>query len=314
MWKIEDMEKEIRDNLGWHYTCMDSFLKILNGIEGDNFIFQASSLFSMNDTSEFMYGSKKVMEILPQIENELDVEGDFKLSCLYGDCNDYPGSYLLENQINLMNTSFQHPFVVSYSKAMDSLPQWGMYGDNGYGISLGFDVRYYYIKKKDNEGGLIYDFTRIDFDIPHSVDVLYTDTITPKDIVYYYIKYFYNLYLNRIKEKKEILPKEKIQIEELGKILFFSASFIKHHSYEYERESRIISMWKNYSDIHFKARDKGTLVPYIEIGIPVSSLREIMVGPCCKYSSIKPCIELLLHQKGFGEEVVITQSKVPFRS
>lgn len=308
------MEKEIRDNLGWHYTCMDSFLKILNGIEGDNFIFQASSLFSMNDTSEFMYGSKKVMEILPQIENELDVEGDFKLSCLYGDCNDYPGNYLIENQINLMNSSFQHPFVVSYSKAMDSLPQWGMYGDNGYGISLGFDVRCYYIKKKDNEGGLIYDFTRIDFDIPHSVDVLYTDTITPKDIVYYYIKYFYGLYLERIKNNNESSRMKNIQIEELGKILFFSAPFVKHHSYKYEQESRLINMWNNYSDIHFKTRNNGMIVPYIEVKIHKSSLREIMVGPCCNYSSIKSCLELLLHQKGFGKEVVITQSKVPFRS
>ena len=101
------MEKAIRDNLGWHYTCMDSFLKMMNGIEGDSFIFHASSIFAMNDTSEFMYGSKKVMEILPQIENELYVEGDSKLSSLYGDSNDYPGNYLLENQINLMNSSFQ---------------------------------------------------------------------------------------------------------------------------------------------------------------------------------------------------------------
>lgn len=211
---------------------MDSFLKMMNGIEGDSFIFHASSIFAMNDTSEFMYGSKKVMEILPQIENELYVEGDSKLSSLYGDSNDYPGNYLLENQINLMNSSFQHPFVVSFSKAMDSLPQWGMYGDNGYGISLGFDVRNYYIKKKDNEGGLLYDFTHIDYDIPHSVDVLYINTISPKDIVYYYIKYFYGLYLERIKNNNESSRMKNIQIEELGIILFFSASFVKHHSYK----------------------------------------------------------------------------------
>lgn len=308
------MEKEIRDNLGWHYTTIDYFLKMLDVVKDGNFQFHASSVFSMNDPSEFMYGSKKVMDFFPLLEDELKVEDEYKLSKLYGDCNDYPGSYLLENQINLMNTSFQHPFSISYSKAIDSLPQWGMYGDNGHGISLGFDVRMYYIEKKTSEG-LVHDYTHIDLSRPYSIDVLYNEKITNKDIVYYYIKYFYNLYLKRVKEKKEILPKEKIQIEELGKILFFSASFIKHHSYEYERESRIISMWKNYSDIHFKARDKGTLVPYIEIGIPVSSLREIMVGPCCKYSSIKPCIELLLHQKGFKKNAVeITQSNVPYRS
>lgn len=30
--------------------------------------------------------------------------------------------------------------IISFSSAIDSLPMWGMYGKNGYGLALGFDT------------------------------------------------------------------------------------------------------------------------------------------------------------------------------
>ena len=78
------MDNQIKEKLGYHYTSIETLKSLLDGICDESIIFHASSVFYMNDPTEMKYGFNKMMDILPDIENELSVEEDiYKLSKLW---------------------------------------------------------------------------------------------------------------------------------------------------------------------------------------------------------------------------------------
>ena len=55
----------------YHYTSLDTFLKLLDGIKYGYFRFWASDIFTMNDPTEFYHGFEKLWKLLPEIEDNL---------------------------------------------------------------------------------------------------------------------------------------------------------------------------------------------------------------------------------------------------
>lgn len=307
-----NMEKQVRDNLGYHYTSIDSFMSIFDGIEDGKFRFHANSIFSLNDPTEMEYGYREICKLLPEIEKELSIsDAKYKLSGIWSIDPQLSLDEWMNRHLKMMKNNFQHSCVISYSRHRDNLQLWGMYGDNGKGVALGLDVRNYYIERYSTDGQITHDWTHMDPDVPHAVDVEY-DTISPMSIPYLYTKWEYSQYWKSV---QHIIEKDKIideQIKTLTQMMMIVAPFVKHGVYSYEKESRIIQVHKTLSDIKFKKNARGSITPYIEVEIPTSCLKEIIVGPCCDFDLMKKCIEIMLLQKGI-EGVEISRSSVPYR-
>ncbi len=307
------MEKQVRDNLGYHYTSIDSFMSIFDGIEDGKFKFHASSIFSLNDPTEMEYGYREICKLLPEIEKELSISDvRYKLSGMWSIDPQLSLNEWINRHLKMMRCNFQHSCVISYSRNRDNLQLWGMYGNNGKGVALGLDVRNYYIERISSDGQKIYDWTHMELGFPHAVDVEYS-TISSRSIPYLYTKMEYSRYwqsIQHITEKDKIIDE---QINALTQMMIIVAPFVKHSVYGYEKESRIIQVHKKILDIKFKKNARESITPYIEVEIPTSCLKEVIVGPCCDFDLMKKCIEIMLLQKGI-KDVEIVPSSVPYRS
>jgi hypothetical protein len=306
------MEEQVLKNLGYHYTSVDSFMKMLDGVENGVFRFQASSIFSLNDPTEMIYGYKEIAKLIPQFEEELSIKDvRYKLSGIWGIDPQLSLEQWIKIHIKKMKENFHHSCIISYSRNRDNLQLWGIYGNNGKGVALGLDLRIYSIEKTPQNGVRMLDSTHIEFDIPHALDVEY-DVIPPMSLPYCLVKAECLRYWKSVQgvtDKDKIIDK---QIDALTQMMILAAPFVKHRVYEFEKESRIIQVHKNVDDIKFKPNVRGGLTPYIEVEIPTSYLKEVIIGPCCDFDLIKKCIEIRLSQKGIGD-VEITPSEVPYR-
>lgn len=306
------MEEQVRKNLGYHYTSVDAFMKMLDGIEYGKFKFHAGSIVSLNDPTEMEYGYGEVMKVLPQIEQELSIDDvNYKLSQLWNQDLTYSCEEWHKVHFNTMKEYSQYPYVISCSRNRDYLQLWNMYGNNGKGIALGLDLRIYYTERSSQDGLRILDFTHLDFDSPHALDVEY-GTMSLRGQLYLMVKGEYSRYLKIVQgtmDREEIARK---QLKTLSQMMILVAPFVKHNAYEGERESRIIGVSQELTNIKFKQNAKGGLTPYIEVGIPTTYLKEVVVGPCCDYDEIKKCIEIRFIQQGISEVEVI-RSAIPYR-
>lgn len=83
----------------------------------------------------------------------------------------------------------------------------------------------------------------------------------------------------------------------------------KHSAYEYEQEVRCFLT----SSQPIKYRLKNNLiVPYIELYLPKSALKEIWIGPTNDMEWATKSLRTYLDHMGFNE-VEIKQSKIPYR-
>ena len=283
----------------------------MDNVDNEHLRFHASGIFSLNDPTEFIYGYSILMKYLPKIEKELSVKESHQLSKLWDKDKSLTHEEWNTIHLNMIEKRLLYPFIISFSKNRESLPMWRMYGDNGRGIALGFDLRMYVIKKKKQNGIQLLDFTHIDLEKAYSVDVEYGDI---SQIKYPYIiaKYRYKEYLKDIERatNPELIAKK--QIDAIATIMLSAAPYIKHNAYADEMESRLISYCGNINDVKYKCNRSGKITPYIEITIPKKDLKEVIIGPCNDYNSIKDSVNIIMLQKEF-KEFEITQSHIPYR-
>lgn len=296
----------MESKLGYHYTSVDILFKILEGISDDEFTLHASSVFAMNDPSEFEYGLNHILNIvLPRLEVELQVENpNYQLSKLLDKDYVYNREAIKMELLKRISKSNDLPFVISYSKKRDYLSQWKSYGDDGKGIALGLDVHTFYIKKEDDKGKIILDTTPYSY---HAINVAY-GSLTKNHLAYIYIKDVYNRYLRDL--GKNVNNKDLIerQLDAFYSIIINAAPFIKHKAYKDERESRIVIYKQRHQQMLFK-RSRFGFVPYIEVKMPIHYLKEIIFGPCCKDKNV---IEMQLAQLNLFE-IETSPSSIPYR-
>ena len=289
----------------YHYTSLETFFKLLDGIKDDSFIFYASRISELNDKYELVYGFEKFWRLLPSIEKELHIDkNEYKLSNLSnnGKFDDLP--QIIYNSL----TNTRHiPFVISFSNAKDSLPMWNMYANNGYGVALGLKIQFHISK----DHSLISDLTKYDPSKPCSVRVSY-GRFTKNSIIYNYVKILYYMYYERVnglKDEKEIFNKQLELIEDIG---ITASVLLKHQSFSFEKESRYYCKVFDDNLIKFRINSKGNIIPYTEVKIPISMLNKIVIGPCRDINNINDIISLRLKQIKLGN-IKIINSNIPFR-
>ena len=252
------------EELVYHYTTIESFQKILeNSIDKKagkitEFKFWASSIYAMNDPTEFLHGYRLICKELPKMEKELDIkDNNYKLSML--DVSQYgkegKGNY--DKIIEAIYDSSDVPFILSFvkQKCKDFLPMWSTYANNGNGVCLGFCNNEYKI-----------DFAKGDYNVEllnrlHSSDVSYDgiDDVVNRTLRKFY-KSSYDKY--RCSESKELIrQKEKC----LAQMTLIGAPYCKHEAYKYEQESRLIKFCNNSKQVRYRCNARGRIIPYLEI-------------------------------------------------
>ena len=208
----------------------------------------------------------------------------------------------------------QHPqynlniFTISFSKQEDDLTMWRGYGQNGDGISLGFDfdklpdAPLMRLRDRDNPENNNYQLdTRLIYNKDYPIKCVYTEP-------------------NDIKIEEDTCRRTIQNLQDKGKdkewrdviqhlIDCQEAPKYKHFKYEAEKEHRIVKIGEMPK---FRKGKDGFPTPYIEVGIPISCLQQIIIGPCQASDNNVKRVKALLCSKLL--DIPIKKSIIPYRN
>lgn len=313
----------------YHYTSLDTLLKILDNLKENQFIFHGSDIFSMNDPTEFIHGFKQLWFLLPKIEDELYtsiknspqscsindsfLDNKFRLSNMWKRLNDNFDSFLTA-YVELMHHSYASPFVVSFSCHEDYLPMWSTYGDQGCGVAIGMDIQAYFSKKLLDDGTTLLDITNYDERELHSILVNYGEISINHPLAIIAKNYISNYLISIPSLDIDDEALLFLQMNALDSFTKLASAMMKNEAYKYEEESRLVSYKQDVNDVKYKISPTKKVLPYIHVAIPTSKLRKIVIGPCCDYNNVKFAIKKRLEQLSIPiKDEDIKKSTVPYR-
>ena len=294
--------------LMYHYTSLSTLQCLLDNISNNHeFIFHASSIYSMNDSQEFIHGYNIVLDWFKKYEEEQGIKEN-RLSEIWD-------NYLKNHTKEDLNTIFieklykeEHiPYVIAFSKKGDSLPLWSMYGVDGKGVSLGFYENILRIKRNKR----IIDY-KIELESKIDVlDVMYQNAPNLDELRTNALERQYKQYLEEANKnnRRHLLS---VQMEHLGIATIIVSPHIKHPAYAFEEEKRLAIYKRDEDKVLYKVNHKGNMISYIETPIPIKNLRSITIGPCVDFVSTKRVLEQQLDKRGI-KNVEIRQSEIPYR-
>lgn len=296
----------------YHYTSIEVLNKLFEGITEDVtkkkklFTFYGSSIFSMNDPSEFKHGFNLIWKELPMMEKILGIKEDkYKISKFWSRIKTNKKINELNNEfIEAIYESPYSPFVICFSRKGDSLPLWSMYGDKGFGVCLKFCE-------------LVSDINMYN-DVPHvklhtniqSIDVEYGKMVNDS-ILWNSVYKTYESYYNQIQEYDKINEIITQQVQTLALMCVTTAPYLKDSAYSYEEETRL--KCENPPKIMYNTNRHGKLISYALMKIPISYLHEIIIGPAVDFYTTKRILKQMCKTYGL-ENVEISKSKIPYRT
>lgn len=305
----------------YHYTSMNALLKLLESVETSSdkksFVFRATNIFFLNDPQEFVYGQNVLMEVLNEIEYEKEINHNLRISSLFSRHTEKTEKEWLKILLDDIHDKNASPYVISFSRNIDSLPMWLNYGDHGKGICLAFAEYRSRVLGSDFTPSSIDEVKVEIYDSLGTYDVNYdVESVKKEDnILRKQIEKIYDFYLNNV---KMIQPNELFELQR-GMLNAFTeviAPYIKSKEYEGEKEVRLAKTvlrdkGNTTKEINFRCNAKGNIVPYIDIEIPQEQLDYVSIGPLAdKELSIK-VIEMMKNK--FGLKFDVKESKVKYR-
>lgn len=277
------------DKILYHYTSVDA---LLGGIivkdkprPGKEICLWATNCRYMNDPEELNTGIQFANKVLDSFFDE----------SMQDDCKQKEEEERLKDKT----------YITSFSSAVDCLPMWGMYGQNGRGLALGFDAAvlktsFNLLKcvyaTEENEKWLKEEFSKW-VEAPGD----WRKQMDGKNI------------FSKIFESLGYLLGTYVLLWALG----------KHSAYVYEKEMRSMLILEERNQgtkdssvakkeiIKYRLKN-NLIVPYVELYLPKSALKEIWIGPTNDMERATKSLRIYLDHMGFNE-VEIKQSKVPYR-
>lgn len=313
---LEDKEKEekmkedrmgirqIADTCVFHYTNTGTLIGMLKNTSKDNtsMAFWASHISYMNDPQEREYGIKKMWEVLETVEDELLIPPTKRITKLNREKLD---EFIFEK--NTDKNSLTNMYSISFSKLFDILPMWNMYGQNGNGICLGFDLNKLQIFLKSKKMEPLYG---IKYGIGENVDNPQTVKEEMKSWKEY-VKCVYEKIAHNTEERR-IFNDFNTAINNYIALLNFIPGNIKHPAYKYEDEYRLYCRELDRK-VFFRDRN-GLLLPYVEVELPVSALKIITIGPTADKNRQVMSVAKLLKEKDIDiNQITFCSSDIPYR-
>ena len=308
--KEDKMKKErleiqpIVDSCVFHYTSAGTLIGMFKNTSKDNaFVtFWASHISYMNDPQEKVYGTNKMLEVLKDVEDELLIPSGKRITELDRE--------ELDKFVFIRNTdknSLTNMYSISFSKSFDSLPMWGMYGQNGNGICLGFDLNKLQVFLESQGMDPLY---KIKYGIGEELD---SPQKAKEEMGAWkeYVKHVYEKSMHCI-EQKHIFNDFNIAINTYITLLNFIPGNIKHPAYKYEDEYRLYCRELGRK-VFFRDRN-GLLLPYVEVELPISALKIITLGPTADKKRQVMSVAKLLSEKDIDiNSITFWASDIPYR-
>ncbi len=121
----------MQENTVYHYTSLETFVKIINDATNESLKFRATHIDFLNDFTEHTIAASLLKEKLIEYDNSLDKNDkkDFQTKL-----NDNRMSFFKYEEIDDL-----YPYIISFSECWDSLPMWNTYGNKSKGIAIGFN-------------------------------------------------------------------------------------------------------------------------------------------------------------------------------
>ncbi len=285
---MENMKMDFQSTpkLLYHYTSIDSLCSMLNGyreqISMGKLIFWASSIFSMNDPREMTHGAEVLGILLPALEKIFNIPTENSLDINNLDIK------------KVLNDTKKTPFVLSFSASKDDLGMWTLYGDNGCGISMIFSNEI----ELDPETNL--KNTSI-------VKVNYNKGIDN----YPNLREIFNEGIIEWSGYNEVEKIKECKERTLSKLFTQLCPYIKSEAYKNENEYRICFANVPYKSVKFRTKNKS-IIPYIEVPLPIKYLKGIQLGPCCNYEMVEQSLRFLLDTCGLNIDIL--SSDIPYRN
>ncbi|RHU25218.1 DUF2971 domain-containing protein [Parabacteroides sp. TM07-1AC] len=303
--------QRIVDSCVFHYTNAGTLASMLNNTSKEKILmtFWASHISYMNDPEEIEYGVGKMWEVLPDVEKELSIPIGQRITEL-----DRKELDELIWDRNIEENSLTNMYSVSFSKSFDSLPMWNMYGQNGSGVCLGFDLNELndFLNSNNKE-----PLMKITYGVGEYIDSL-QKADEEMNIWKEYVKHVYKTNMNFIvgnfKMETEVQENvdTKIALDNYMLLRAFVPSNIKNPAYKYEDEYRFCCREFN-NKVNYRNRN-GLLLPYIEVKLPLTALKLVAIGPTADKNRQMMLVAKLLKEKASDfKSLTFYSSEIPYR-
>lgn len=289
----------MEEQLLYHYTTMNTFYAMMKDslcYEKGDFHPQYLTLWAtnyayQNDFTEcklFLYALERAVEKYVKAKNIILPSESRKL--------------LHESIFNM------GIYTISFSEHDDDLTMWRGYGQDGDGVSIGFDFSNLptppmagcYDSEQEIEASEIDREVLIKTDRPIECEyVKPKDDFIPEELVSKTVE-------NLLSEDKDLVDLKQAFIN------YKNAPRYKHYKYEQEQEWRII---KGGTLPQYKMVDNKHLVPYIKIKISIDCIKKIVVGPCLSSKETVRDVKSYLLSKHLDiENIEVVESDIPYRN
>lgn len=272
----------------YHYTTGAGLLGMMKDYSNKNpyLTMWATHYMFLNDPTEYIYGETICLDIIDEIENELGVNENDRIKKII-----ILDEYQKAIKEVRRTDNYISPFLISLSRANDSLHMWDMYASKGNGIAINF-----------SEERLTKSYIHLKECNYHAKENIDTKLL---------IKGYYKELSTQAESGADFMEKTKRAHYIFSLISLFLGIRIKHEAYEMEQEVRITPTEKE--TILFRERN-GLIIPYIEAKIPFNCVENIVVGPTADFNRVCESILLLLNSRGIKwDENKILRSNVPYR-
>lgn len=257
----------------YHYTTVEVLFKLMDQVyidktnpdDWDLFVtLRASHASYLNDLSEG--------QLLPNVIKRLNVDS---------------------NHIYIADLLKGYPYIISFCKNKDSLCMWEKYGDNGLGVSIGFDEDTLH-SIKNAHGTDLFSHNDCDCIYLNEDQLFKTIQVDP-------------LWIEYSSNPQNLIPLEK---------LLQSSLKYKHEAFSSEEEYRLYA--HEFAEEKFCIKG-SRLIPYQDIRIPIESIKEIVLGPKTDKERLRFSIQRLLNKASHNilkyhrlENIIINNSIIPY--
>lgn len=281
------------DKLFYQYT---SFNTLINGILSKDKTgkvkptIRLSSLCYLNDSLEAKLGHEIFNSVVKSVANVIPHDKSEELCKL----------------------AAQNTFEASFSEEKDNLQMWSMYGSNGKGVSVGFNIR----RLIEHYQGKILE------NIMWWAKCLYIDKNMLQSQDQGIIRSLCDIYDNAANIESEYATiRELVEKDLIVQLLHaFLVALAKNADYEFEKESRLIIFPNNANDTNkeYRLREDNIMVPYIDVEIPIECIEEVWVGPNQNVKAVRDSLDAylthLLTQSKSNHKIKVYESQVAYRT
>ena len=276
----------------YHYTNIDNLETIVTKNDNGTPVLKlhVTNCKFLNDQYENILGLTILGKCLPKIEEELNVPSKDGLSLLL------KNKARWEKRMKKFTPNIGRDFYVfSTSKERDSLIMWSSYGNKGNGVAIGLD---WDVLKQHAENEEYQGFSG---KCTYWTKEMLVGLSNPSATIFKEVK---TKYREMTSSKMRSLfselygCKEDINGKILRSLLSYYSTFHKTEEWKNEYEYRCM-FGASMENVCFYKNSRGNYVPYISIELPITALREIVVGPACGKNADWMALSLLVKSKTY---------------